>query len=173
MSLFNTTVDLQPAFNGLITFMGTLLLAVLTAVGMAIRLYVVKKLAIKDTELVDQINAQYDLALKKGIAYAESTLGTAAKNLPAKVDVHNAFVKQATDYVLANWQTLLAKAGIDPKSVADHIIRALPSPTSKEVDALTMASVGGAPGTQGGAVADSNVTVNTGAKPAKVSRTGK
>lgn len=142
--IFDTTVDISPILQWAVGF-GAAVLTILGGILLnSLRAYLDKKFALKDSELTDALQVQFDMALKKGIAYAESKLDLEAAKI-GKLETGNVFIKTAGDYVVKHWPELLAKLDLKPEKVAEIVIRAMPSPTSTEVDALTIAKAGGQP----------------------------
>lgn len=139
--LTDTQVNISNVKESIIVFGGTVLTAILGWIGLAVRAMIAKKYDLDKTTLDEKLQAIFDVAAKRGIAFAETTL---KQKVPDTIDAKNEFVKMAADYVIGHWPDIVSFTGMSEKNVRDAIISRLPSPTAKEADQLALVKAGAA-----------------------------
>lgn len=139
--LTDTQVNISTIKETLIVLGGTILTAILGWIGIAVRAMISKKYDLDKTTLDEKLQAIFDVAAKRGIAFAETSL---KEKIPDTVDAKSVFVKTAADYVIGHWPDIVAFTGMSEKNVQDAIISRLPSPTAKEADQLALVKAGAA-----------------------------
>lgn len=136
-----TTVDLSPITESLISIMGAVLTVVAGWVGWYLKNLIASKVDLSNTQLDEQLQQMFNEAAARSIAYAETVVkGTVPKN----IDVKNEFVKVAADYLVKFWPDLVKKVGLTPEKVKDTILARLPSgEMTEKADAIVVAKAGG------------------------------
>jgi hypothetical protein len=137
----DTSFDLSEIKGSVITILGSVMSAVAIWIGITVRSWIGAKYNLDKTTLDEKLQAIFDVAAKRGIAFAETTLN---EKIPSKVDINSVFVKTAADYLSSHWPDIVKKTGMTPQGVEDAIVSRLPSPTGKEADTLALVKAGAA-----------------------------
>lgn len=118
-----TAVDFSPILTQLIELVALLLAAVVAWAISRLQAYLRKKIGL---DIDAQMRAVIDGAVNNAIAFgAAKAKELAAAN--ATIDVKNAQLKLAADYVVAHAPDALAHFGVTPEALERRIIAALPS----------------------------------------------
>lgn len=133
-------IDLTPLLQALIGLAAAVISGLAIWVGASLKAWLDKKVDLSTTQIDEQLLAQYNAAVLRGIAYAETALNKKASTV--KVDIDNDFILTARDYVMKGWPDLIERWGLDPGRVAETVISRLPSETTKRADSLAEATAG-------------------------------
>jgi len=139
--LTDTQVNIATIRDTLVVIGGTVLTAILSWIGIAVRAYFASKRDLDKTTLDEKFQAIFDVAAKRGIAYSETFL---KEKIPDTIDPKSVFVKTAADYIINHWPDIVKATGMTEQNVMDAVISRLPSPTGKEADQLALIKAGAA-----------------------------
>lgn len=129
----DNTVDFSPILNEVIKIGGILATGVLMWAGVALKSWLASKSSLANSQLAESIQARYNEAAARAIAYAESKVKEAVPS--GKVEIDNPFVRTAAEYLLKFWPDLTAK--MDFEAISKTIIARLPSgPMTTKADAI-------------------------------------
>lgn len=121
----NNTIDISPITTQLIGIAGTVLSGIAIWIGVWIKAWLATKTSLADSQFAESVQARYNEAVARGMAYAESK----AKSLAGegKIRVDNEFVREAAQYVIDLWPDLTKDMNFE--GVAKSIIARLPTGT--------------------------------------------
>lgn len=89
-----------------------------------------------DQALAD-LRKQWDISLLKGISAAESILRRKASEIVIGTPAADEFLRVAAEYIETSWPDTVGKIGKTRDDILSNLVRAMPSETSKRVDAMT------------------------------------
>lgn len=137
-----TTVDFGPLLQEAIKVAALLLSALAIWIGFTIKTWIGTKIDLSKTQVDDQLLAQYNSAVLKGISFAETALGQKASGVKIDTKDGGQFIKVAAEYVMKGWPDLMKHYGLAEARVEETVVARLPSETTKRSDALAEAAAG-------------------------------
>lgn len=120
----NNTIDISPITTQLIQVAGTMLAGVAIWAGIWVKSLLAKKTKLADSQFAESMQARYNEAVARGMAYAETK---AQSMVPSggKIKIDNDFVREAAQYVIDLWPDLTKEMNFE--GVAKSIVARLPT----------------------------------------------
>lgn len=91
----------------------------------------------KAEQAMADLRKQWDISLLKGLAAAESILRKKASEISIGTVDADEFLRVAAEYIENSWPDTVGKIGKTRDDILSNLVRAMPSETSKRVDAMT------------------------------------
>src|SRR5882672_6720600 len=107
----DNSVDFSPILNEVIKAAGVLATGVLMWAGIALKSWLASKSTLANSQLAESLQARYNEAAARAIAYAESKI---KEKMPAgEVQIDNPFVRTAAEYLVKFWPDLTAHLDLE------------------------------------------------------------
>jgi len=120
LAVSTTAIDLAPIINPIISLAGTVLMGVASwALAKVAQLAGLGQQTALKQAVLDGV--------QRAITYAESQVGQKVSN-GVPVDVHNAVVATAANYLITKFPGYIAKLGWTPQAISDLVVAHLPPP---------------------------------------------